>query len=82
MADISQGNKIYVRGFGVRNVVIWLERNMIDWTRPVYVNVNGQTPYGYRPHVMEPDLHLMFEKLYRDHDRKMLFMGRLEFDVP
>lgn len=81
-ADIQQGNKIIVKVFGVRNVVIWLERNMIDWTRPVGVILNGQVPYGFRPHVMEPDLHLMFETLYRNQDRKMLFMGRFEFPVP
>ena len=81
-ADILPGNKIVVRAFGVRNVVIWLERNMIDWTRPVAVLLNGQTPYGYRAQVMEPDLHLMFESLYTTQDRKMLFLGRLEFAVP
>lgn len=81
-ADIVTGNKIVVRAFGVRNVVIWLERTMIDWTRPVAVQLNGQTPYGYRAQVMQPDLHLMFETLYATQDRKMLFLGRLEFPVP
>lgn len=81
-ADILQGNKIAIRAFGVRNVVIWLERNMIDWTRDVSVTVNGRTPFGFRPVMMEPDLHLMFENVYRNQDRKMLFLGRLEFTVP
>lgn len=81
-ADIRNGNEIVVNTRGLRDVTIWLERDMIDWSRPVKVILNGQNPIGYKPRVMEPDIAVMFEELYRMGDRKMLFMGRLDFPTP
>ena len=81
-ADIRSGNEIVIRTLGLKDVVIWLEREMIDWTKPVRVIVNGQVPYHYTPKVMTPDLNLMFEELYRTGDRKVLMLGRLDFPTP
>ena len=81
-ADLRAGNEIVLRTLGLKTVVVWLERDMIDWTRPVRVVLNGQPPIRYVPKVMQPDIALMFEELYRTGDRKMLFLGRLEFATP
>jgi hypothetical protein len=79
-ADIVNGtiNLSNVRN-GIRKIVIWLERDLIDWNQPVRVNINGSPAIGYRPKKLEPDLNLMFDELYRTGDRKMLFFGKLEF---
>ena len=79
--DILAGNLITVRSRGVTELSIWLGQAMIDWTKPVRVNLNGRVPPGYRPKVMEPDLNVLLDD-YRDRgDRRMLYMARLEFNA-
>ena len=70
------------QAIGVKKFVVWLERDLIDWSKPVNVTVNGIKPRGYTPRVLEPDLHLMFEELYRTGDRKMLYLGKIEIEGP
>lgn len=82
-ADIGRNGTITIdQAIGIRKFVIWLERDLIDWSKPVNVSVNGQRPINFRPKVLTPDLGLMFEELYRTGDRKMLFMGKLEVEGP
>jgi pimeloyl-ACP methyl ester carboxylesterase len=82
-ADIGRNGVVTIsHALGVRRFVIWLQRDLIDWTKPVRVSVNGTSPVGYKPKIMTPDLRLMFEELYRTGDRKMLFLGKLEVGAP
>ena len=77
-ADIRAGNKIVVTDVvGVRKLAIWLEKDMIDWAKPVEFVVSG-APNVPKKGKMEPDLKLMFEELYRTGDKKMLFFGKVE----
>lgn len=77
-ADI-RGNEIVVSGVrGAKKITVWLEKDMIDWTKPLRVRVDGDVN-GFKPRVMTPDVRLMLEELYRTGDRKMLFFGKLEF---
>ncbi len=78
-ADIRQGNHIVLRTRGTQNVIIWLDRNMIDWSKPIRVSINGTVPNGYRAKVLKPDIELMLEQLYKTGDRSLLFLNRLEF---
>jgi pimeloyl-ACP methyl ester carboxylesterase len=78
-ADIRPGNQIVLTTRGLNDVVVWLDRDMIDWTKPLKVQLNGQTPHGYKPKIIEPDLEILLEELYRHGDRSMLFLNRLEF---
>lgn len=80
-ADIRTGNLVAVQATGLKNVVIWLERDMIDWTNPVTFQVNGAPQKGFANKKLEPDLNLMFEEIYRTGDRKMLFLGKFTFDL-
>ena len=78
-ADIGRNGVIAItQAIGVKKFTIWLERDLIDWTKPVRVTVNGNPPIGYVPRLMTPDLNLMFEELYRTGDRKMLFLGKID----
>ncbi|OWK36281.1 hypothetical protein [Fimbriiglobus ruber] len=78
-ADIEKDGSIKIDEVrGVKKFVIWLDRDLIDWSRPVRVTVNGLTPNGYTPKKLEPDLHIMFEHLYLNGDRKLLFQGMIE----
>jgi len=82
-ADIGKGGTINItQSLGIRKFTIWLERDLVDWTKPVRVTVNGNVPIGYTPKVLTPDLHLMLEELHRTADRKLLFLGKIEVDGP
>lgn len=78
-ANILQGNTIRVLSRGVKSVIIWLERDMIDWSKPVIISINGSPPIGYRPKVMKPSIEVMLEQLYEHGDRGLLFLQKLEF---
>ncbi len=79
--DIRKGNEIVVDEVrGIRKITIWLERDMIDWTVPLKLNIPS-APVVRKPVIMVPDLQILFEELYRTGDRKMLFFGKIEIPV-
>ncbi len=65
---------------GIKKVTVWLERDMIDWTKPLKFNIPSAIA-APKPKIYEPDLQIMFEELYRTGDRKMLFFGRIDIAV-
>ena len=82
-ADIGRNGVVAItQALGVKKFTIWLERDLIDWTKPVRVTLNGYAPVGYTAKVLTPDLQLLFEELHRTGDRKMLFLGKIEVNVP
>ena len=74
-----KGNLIDLRARGVRTVNVWLSRDMIDWTKPVRVQMNGQAVYGWKPKVLEPDLEVLLDDYAARGDRRMLFLQKLSF---
>jgi hypothetical protein len=81
-ADIdSKGTIVIDQARGLRKLVIWLERDLVDWSKPVRININGVPALNYTPKVLTPDITLMLEELTRTGDRRMLFLGKLEIDV-
>ncbi len=80
-ADIFQGNEIKINSRGLKNVTIWLDREMIDWSKPISVRINSDVPRGWKPKVLTPDLDLMLEQYYEHGDRSLLFLNKLSFDV-
>jgi pimeloyl-ACP methyl ester carboxylesterase len=82
-ADIGRAGIINITmASGIRKFVIWMERDLVDWTKPIRININGSPPVGYKPAILKPDLQLMLEEIYRTGDRKMLFLGKIEIDAP
>jgi hypothetical protein len=77
--DIRGSNLIALRTRGISQVSIWLSQELIDWTKPVRVQLNGAVPPGYKPTVLEPSLEVLLEDYRQRGDRRMLFMGRLQF---
>jgi hypothetical protein len=77
-ADI-RNNRIMISGVrGMKEITIWLQKDMIEWTQKVSAVVDTSLQ-GMRPTQLEPDVSLMLEELYRTGDRKMLFFGKLVF---
>ena len=78
IGDIRGNNTVDVRTRGVTKLTIWLSGDMIDWSKPVIVRLNGGTPPGYRAKVLEPNLEILLEDYYERGDRRMLFLNKLE----
>jgi hypothetical protein len=78
-----RGNLIDVTCHGARTVTIWLSADMINWQQPVRVNLNGappNIPAPWRPKVLTPDMEVLLEDYHERGDRRMLFIGKLEFE--
>ncbi len=82
--DIGGNNVINVTGaLGVQKISIWLSQEMIDWNKPVGVNINGTAAPGWaRGKMLEPDLDTLLDDYRERGDRRMLFLRRLEFNGP
>jgi hypothetical protein len=81
MGDIVGNNLVNVKAEKVKALTIWLSSDMIDWSKPVRVQINGTVPDGH-PRVgkkMEPNLEVLLEDYYARGDRRMLFLNKLEF---
>lgn len=78
-----RGNLIDVNCSGARTVTIWLSADMINWQQPVRVTLNGaapNVPAPWRPKVLTPDMEVLLEDYHQRGDRRMLFIGKLEFE--
>jgi pimeloyl-ACP methyl ester carboxylesterase len=83
-ADLTgdiKGDLISIQSQGVRVVSVWLGRDMIDWSRPVRVSMNGSVATGWktRGQKIEQDVNVLLEDYWQRGDRRMLFLARLEF---
>jgi pimeloyl-ACP methyl ester carboxylesterase len=82
--DIQGGNRIVITSRGVREIGVWLGRDMIDWTKPVHVSLNRRLPEGWKlaGKKLEPELEVLLEDYWQRGDRRMLFLAKLEFHAP
>lgn len=77
--DIRGNNLIDLRTFRVPRVTVWLSSDMIDWTKPVRVQVNSSIPAGWnKPKQIEPNVEVLLEDYFERGDRRMLFLNKLE----
>jgi pimeloyl-ACP methyl ester carboxylesterase len=76
-AKIAAGNQIGVVRSGVEHMTLWLGRGMIDFDKPVTVNVNtGQKEL--RNLVVKPSLGVLLEDFFDRGDRQRLYLARIE----
>ncbi len=64
----------------MRQVTVWLGRDMIDFTKPVTINVNGQIRWMNKR--VEPSLPTLMEDFYARGDRQRLFFAKVDIDRP
>ncbi len=74
-------NIINIHSRGITRISVWLGQEMIDWTKPVGVNINGTSARGWRAKVLEPDIDVLLKDYRERGDRRMLYLQRLEFDA-
>ncbi|HXL25988.1 MAG TPA: hypothetical protein VN952_04870, partial [Chthoniobacterales bacterium] len=75
-----EGNSLNVTVRNIRQVTVWLGRDMIDFTKPVTINVNGQIRWMNKR--VEPSLHTLMEDFYARGDRQRLFFAKVDIDRP
>jgi dienelactone hydrolase len=77
------GNNIYVYTFGVKQLSVWLDRDMIDYTRPVNVNFNsGRKYWNNNNKPLTPSLDVLLEDLYQRGDQQRPYVFRLQVTAP
>ncbi len=76
-AKIVKGNQIGVSRTGVGEVHLWLGRGMIDFSKPVTVNLNLGAK-ELRNLVVKPSLAVLLEDFYERGDRQRLYMARID----
>lgn len=70
-------NQVVIKTRGIKQFTIYFERDMIDWTKPLHLSVNDNTPPGYKSKILQPDLAVMLEEFRLSGDRKRLFLQKL-----
>jgi hypothetical protein len=69
-------NQININVRGIKRVSIWLGRDMIDFTKPVTIRVNGAAERVNQK--IPPSLKALLEDFYLRGDRQRLFYARLD----
>ncbi len=82
--DIAGNNTVRVGCVKVGHVTVWLSSDLIDWTRPVRVTINGVIPNGFprQGKAVQPSLEVLLADYSNRGDRRMLFLNKLDFQVP
>jgi hypothetical protein len=77
-----RGSLVDVQIKGVKHLTIWLSTEMIDWTKPLSVRINGSAPSTWqKPKMVQQNLEVLLEDYYDRGDRRMLFLNKLEFQT-
>ena len=75
---IAEGNQIIVNVRGLKQLTVWLSRDMVDFTKPVTVRVNGGILWNNRR--VTPSLATLMEDFYERRDRQRLFLAKIDLD--
>ena len=73
-------NSINATAHNMRQLTVWLGRDMIDFTKPVTINVNGVTHRMNKK--IEPSLPTLMEDFYNRGDRQRLFFAKVDINRP
>jgi Esterase PHB depolymerase len=76
-ADVRGNNLIDIQLRHVKDLTVWLSNDMIDWAKPVRVQVNGSIPRDYKARKFDPSLEVLLEDYAARGDRRRLFMNKL-----
>jgi predicted esterase len=73
-------NNINATAHNLRQLTVWLGRDMIDFTKPVTINVNAQTRWMNKK--IDPSLPTLMEDFYNRGDRQRLFFAKVNIERP
>ena len=69
---------IHVSARNHKRLSVWLARDMIDFTKPISVRINGEPRMNNQR--IQPSHQTLLEDLYQRGDRQRLYWAKLEFD--
>jgi hypothetical protein len=79
--DPKTGAKIWtqfnITAAGVKQVSLWLEPRIVDFTKPVAVYINGSRAHATAP--VTPSIATLLDDFCRQFDRQRLYYARLDF---
>jgi pimeloyl-ACP methyl ester carboxylesterase len=73
-------NSINVTVHNLKQLTVWLGRDMIDFTKPVSINVNGVNRWMNKR--VDPSLPALVEDFYTRGDRQRLFFAKVDINRP
>ncbi len=79
-AEIKPGNAVAVRVAGMSNVTVWFGKGMLDYTKPVKVQVNGAGKV-WQANVV-PSSQVLMDDLFERADRQRPYFERVDMKVP
>ncbi|MBA2225983.1 carboxylesterase family protein [Thermogemmata fonticola] len=79
--DILGDNLVTLRTLGIQRLALHFTRDLIDWNKPVRITINGNSPLGYRPQRLVPNLETLLEDYRQRGDRRNPILAKLELDI-
>ncbi|MBY0523105.1 MAG: hypothetical protein K2R98_06885 [Gemmataceae bacterium] len=76
---IVEGNQIVVKANGYKQMTIWIGRGMVDFEKPVSIQVNLNL--RVRERKLTPSLGTLLEDFYERNDRQRLFLVKIVIPV-
>lgn len=76
---ITDGNTISAKAMGARGLTVWFAKGMVDYTKPVKVQIPDVKPVTK---TITPEIPVLMEDLYERGDRQRPYFARLDFKVP
>ena len=78
-ASVDKGNVVTVAASGVARLVLWLNPQLVDFSRPVTVVVNGATVWSGPA---TPEVAVLLGEMKRSGDLGRVFFAAVECDLP
>ncbi len=78
-AEITIPNKIVVNTNRIRRYTIFLNQDLVDFSKPIIVETNGKTSFEG---MVEPRIDVLLEEVRHRSDNPLFFPAKLTIDVP
>jgi dienelactone hydrolase len=75
---VAEGNNINVNVSNLKQLTVWLAKDMIDFNKEATIRVNGRTMWVNRK--IPPSVDTLLEDFYVRGDNQRLFWAKLDFD--
>jgi hypothetical protein len=76
---LGEGNYLLVHARGLNQLTVWLGNGMVDFSKPVSINVQPRSVGFTR--LVRPDLGTLLEDFAERGDRQRLFWARVDFNL-
>jgi predicted esterase len=77
--EITEGNLLKLKPIGMSKVTVWFGKGMVDYTKPVSLQVSGGKIVK---HTVTPTPAVLMEDLYARGDRQRPYFAKVELKIP